>query len=102
MLDKGQADLSILFTTDPQLSAQKDKYVILEDDKEVFPAGNVIWVTTPEVVEEAGPDYEKTIVEVQEGLTLKVMQELDARVELEKEPAAKVAAAYLESAGYTG
>lgn len=102
VLDKGQADLSILFTTDPQLSAQADKYVILEDDKEVFPAGNVIWVTTPEVVEEAGPDYEKTIVQVQEGLTLKVMQELGARVELEKEPAAKVAAEYLESAGYTG
>ena len=102
VLDKGQADLSILFTTDPQLSAQADKYVILEDDKEVFPAGNVIWVTTPEVVEEAGPDYEKTITQVQEGLTLKVMQELGARVELEKEPAAKVAAEYLESAGYTG
>lgn len=102
VLDKGQADLSILFTTDPQLSAQADKYVILEDDKEVFPAGNVIWVTTPEVVEEAGPDYEETITQVQEGLTLKVMQELGARVELEKEPAAKVAAEYLESAGYTG
>ena len=102
VLDKGQADLSILFTTDPQLSAQADKYVILEDDKEVFPAGNVIWVTTPEVVKEAGPDYEKTIVQVQEGLTLKVMQELGARVELEKEPAAKVAGEYLESAGYTG
>lgn len=102
VLDNGQADLSILFTTDPQLSAQADKYVILEDDKEVFPAGNVIWVTTPEVVEEAGPDYEETITQVQEGLTLKVMQELGARVELEKEPAAKVAAEYLESAGYTG
>jgi osmoprotectant transport system substrate-binding protein len=102
VLDKGQADLSILFTTDPQLSAQADKYVILEDDEEVFPAGNVIWVTTPEVVEEAGPDYEETITQVQEGLTLKVMQELGARVELEKEPAAKVAAEYLESAGYTG
>ncbi len=102
VLDKGQADLSILFTTDPQLSAQADKYVILEDDKEVFPAGNVIWVTTPEVVKEAGPDYEKTIVQVQEGLTLKVMQELGARVELEKEPAAKVAGEYLKEAGYTG
>ena len=46
VLEKGQADLSILFTTDPQLSAEKDKFVILEDDKHVFPAGNVIWVTT--------------------------------------------------------
>ncbi len=102
MLEKGQADLSILFTTDPQLSAESNKFVILEDDKHVFPAGNVIFVTTPKVVEKAGPDYEKTILQVQEGLTLEVMQELDARVELEKETPKAAAAAYLESAGYTG
>src|SRR3954452_16396355 len=102
VLEKGQADLSILFTTDPQLSAEKDKFVILEDDKEVFPAGNVIFVTKKAVAEEAGPDYEKTILQVQEGLDLKVVQELDARVELEKETPKAAAKAYLESAGYTG
>ena len=102
VLEKGQADLSILFTTDPQLSAEKDRFVILEDDKEVFPAGNVIFVTAQSVVEEAGPDYEKTIVQVQEGLTLPVMQELNARVELEKETAHEAAAEYLKEAGYTG
>ncbi len=102
VLEKGQADLSILFTTDPQLAAEKDKFVILEDDKEVFPAGNVIFVTKDSVVEEAGPDYEKTIVAVQKGLTLEVMQELDARVELEKKSAKQVAGEYLKSAGYVG
>jgi osmoprotectant transport system substrate-binding protein len=102
VLEKGQADLSILFTTDPQLSAESDKFVILEDDKEVFPAGNVIFVTTQKVAEEAGPDYEKTILQVQEGLDLKVVQELDARVELEKETPKQAATAYLESAGYIG
>jgi osmoprotectant transport system substrate-binding protein len=102
VLEKGQADLSILFTTDPQLSAEKDKFVILEDDKEVFPAGNVIFVTKASTAEKAGPDYEGTIVQVQEGLTLPVMQELDARVELEKQTPKEAAAAYLKSAGYTG
>ena len=102
VLEKGQADLSILFTTDPQLAAESDKFVILEDDKEVFPAGNVLFVTTDKVAEEAGPDYEKTIIQVQEGLTLEVMQELDARVELEKKSAKEVAGEYLEEAGYTG
>lgn len=102
VLEKGQADLSILFTTDPQLSAEKDKFVILEDDKHVFPAGNVIFVTKQSTAEKAGPDYEKTIVEVQKGLTLAVMQELDARVELEKQEPSQAAAAYLKSAGYTG
>jgi len=101
VLEKGQADLSILFTTDPQLSAESDKFVILEDDKEVFPAGNVIFVTKKSTTEKAGPDYEKTILQVQEGLNLKVMQELDARVELEKQTPKEAAAAYLKSAGYT-
>ncbi len=102
VLEKGQADLSILFTTDPQLSAESDKFVILEDDKKVFPAGNIIFVTEKSVAEEAGPDFEKTILQVQEGLDLKVMQELDARVELEKETPKAAAKAYLESAGYVG
>ena len=102
MLEKGQADLSILFTTDPQLAAESDKYVILEDDKKVFPAGNVIFVTTKKVAEEAGPDYEKTILKVQEGLTLEVMQELDARVELEKQTAEGSRRRIPEAAGYTG
>ncbi|HET9592554.1 MAG TPA: glycine betaine ABC transporter substrate-binding protein [Solirubrobacterales bacterium] len=100
VLEKGEADLSILFTTDPQLSAESDKFVILEDDKEVFPAGNVIFVTKKAVADEAGPDYEKTILQVQEGLDLKTVQELDARVELEKETPKAAATAYLESAGY--
>jgi osmoprotectant transport system substrate-binding protein len=102
VLEKGQADLSILFTTDPQLAAEKNKFVILEDDKHVFPAGNIIFVTTPAVVKKAGADYEKTIVQVQKGLTLPVMQELDARVELEKQTPKEAAAAYLKSAGYVG
>ncbi len=102
VLEKGQADLSILFTTDPQLAAESDKFVILEDDKEVFPAGNVIFVTKKSTVEKAGPDYEETILQVQEGLDLEVMQELDARVELEKQTPKEAAAAYLKSAGYTG
>jgi osmoprotectant transport system substrate-binding protein len=100
VLEKGQADLSILFTTDPQLAAEKDKFVILEDDKKVFPAGNIIFVTQKKVAEEAGPDYEATILNVQKGLTLPVVQELDARVELEKQTPKEAAAAYLEAAGY--
>jgi osmoprotectant transport system substrate-binding protein len=100
VLEKGQADLSILFTTDPELASKKEEFVILEDDKHVFPAGNVIFVTSKKVSEEAGPDYQTTIEDVQSGLTLEVMQELDARVELEKQTPKEAAAAYLEAAGY--
>jgi len=100
VLDKGQADLSILFTTDAQLGAS-DEYTILEDDKGVLPAGNVIFLTDPKVIKQAGPDYAATIEKVQEGLTEQVMQELDARVDIDKEQPDEVAADYLREAGYT-
>ena len=103
VLEKGQADLSILFTTDPQLSAESDKFVILEDDKEVFPAGNVIFVTSQKVAEEAGPDYEKTIVAGPEGTDAAGHAGARRTGRTRKEDAAKEAASeYLKEAGYTG
>jgi osmoprotectant transport system substrate-binding protein len=102
VLDKGQADLSILFTTDAQLAPPQDKYVILTDDKHVFPAGNVIFVTDQGVAKKAGPDYQKTITQVQSGLTTKAMQELDARVDIDHQQPADVAKQYLKAAGYIG
>lgn len=100
VLDGGQADLSILFTSDGQL-ANNDKYVLLADDKNVFPPGNPIFVARQQTVDEAGPDFQATIEEVQKGLTLEVVQELNARVDVDKEEPAAVATAYLKDAGYT-
>jgi osmoprotectant transport system substrate-binding protein len=100
VLDRGQADLSILFTTDAQLAAEADKYVILEDDRGVFPAGNVVFVTDQQAAQQAGPDYQSTIELVQSELTEQVMQELDARVDIDKETPEKVAGDYLREAGY--
>jgi glycine betaine/choline ABC-type transport system substrate-binding protein len=100
VLDSGQADLSILFTTDPQLATQSDKYVILDDDQGIFPAGNPIFVATQAAVDEAGPDFQATVEKVQEGLTLPVMQELNARVDIDRQEPAAVATQYLKEAGY--
>jgi glycine betaine/choline ABC-type transport system substrate-binding protein len=100
VLDKGQADASIVFTSDAQLSANPDKYVLLQDDKGIFPAGNVIWVTDQSTVQKAGPDYAATIEKVQKGLTLPVMQELNARVDIDKQDPAAVATQYLREDGY--
>ncbi len=100
VLDKKQADLSIVFTTDAQLGVS-DEYTTLEDDKGLLPAGNVVFLTDKKTVSKAGPDYESTIEAVQSGLTEKVMQELDARVDIDKETPKAVAADYLQAAGYT-
>ena len=99
VLDKGQADASIIFTTDAQL-ADSDEYVTLVDDQEVFPPGNVTFVASQEAVDEAGPDFEETVELVQGGLTEEVMRELNARVDLDREKPEEVAAQYLQEAGY--
>ena len=99
VLDKGQADLSIIFTTDAQLSTRND-VITLEDDKKVFPPGNVTFVASKKTSEAAGPDMKATVEQVQKGLTEKVMQELNARVDVDRETPKAAARAYLRESGY--
>jgi osmoprotectant transport system substrate-binding protein len=99
VLDRGEADLSILFTTDAQLFVS-DEYAILEDDRGVLPAGNVLFVARQQTADEAGPDFADTIERVQENLTLDVMQELNARVDIDGETPKDVARTYLKEFGY--
>jgi osmoprotectant transport system substrate-binding protein len=99
VLDKGDADLSILFTSDAQL-ANGNKYTLLEDDKGLIPAGNLIFITSQKVAKEAGPDFQSTIEKVQANLTLPVIQELNSEVDIDKKDPAAVATHYLKSSGY--
>jgi len=97
VLDKGQADLSIVFTTDPQI--ERNGYVLLEDDKGMFPPNNSVFIMNSEVVEQAGPDLPKVIEQVQEGLESPVIQELNARADLDKKTPEAVAGEYLKESG---
>jgi glycine betaine/choline ABC-type transport system substrate-binding protein len=60
----------------------------------------VLFVATQDTVDEAGDDFGATIESVQENLTLEVMQELNARVDVDREKEADVAAEYLQQFGY--
>ena len=97
VLSKGQADVSIVFTTDPQ--NQREGFVLLEDDKGMFPPYNSTLVVRNEVVQQAGPDLEKVVTQVNEGLTDEAMQELNARVDLDKKTPEEVAGEYLSETG---
>jgi osmoprotectant transport system substrate-binding protein len=97
VLDKGQADLSIVFTTDPQI--KRNGYVLLEDDKGMFPPYNSMLLVRDDVAEEAGPDLPEVVAQVQEGLTAPVIQELNARVDLDKKTPEQVAGEYLSETG---
>jgi osmoprotectant transport system substrate-binding protein len=98
VLSSGRADVSIVFTTDPQI--KREGFVLLEDDKGMFPPYNSMLVMKQETADKAGADLEKTINLVQEGLTDEAMQELNARVDLDKKDPAQVATEYLTESGY--
>jgi osmoprotectant transport system substrate-binding protein len=97
VLKKGQADVSIVFTTDPQI--QREEFVLLEDDRGMFPPFNSTLVVRDETVKAAGDDLPGVIELVQEGLTAEAMQELNARVDLDKKTPEQVAGEYLEESG---
>jgi len=98
VLTKGQADVSIVFTTDPQ--NKREGFVLLDDDKGMFPPYNSTLVVRNDVLAKAGPDFDKVVADVSKGLTDEVMQELNARVDLDKKTPEVVAGEYLKEAGF--
>jgi len=98
VLQKGQADASIVFTTDGQIKANKE--VVLGDDQNIFPPYNITLLVNDKVLQKAGPDFAKTVALVQKGMTTPVMQELNSRVDLDKQKPAAVATEYLKESGY--
>jgi osmoprotectant transport system substrate-binding protein len=97
VLTSGRADVSIVFTTDPQI--QRENEVLLEDDKGMFPPYNSTLVMKKETADKAGDDLPETISLIQEQLTDENMQELNARVDLDKKDPAEVAKEYLSETG---
>jgi osmoprotectant transport system substrate-binding protein len=97
VLTNGQADVSIVFTTDPQIA--REKFVLLEDDKQMFPPYNTTFVVRNEIAEKGGASLKDAVDQATEGLTDEVMQELNARVDLDKKTPEVVAGEYLSESG---
>jgi osmoprotectant transport system substrate-binding protein len=100
VLTSGRADVSIVFTTDPQI--QRENEVLLEDDKGMFPPYNSTLVMKDTTAAKAGPDLSRTVDLIQEQLTDENMQELNARVDLDRKDPAEVAKEYLTETGLIG
>jgi glycine betaine/choline ABC-type transport system substrate-binding protein len=99
ILDNGDADIAFVFTTDGPLSS--GKYVVLDDDKNVFPPYNISFTIRDAAAKKLGSDGQKVVADVQRYMTAEVMQELNARVDIDKEEQSKVAADYLKNFGFT-
>ena len=67
VLTKGQADVSIVFTTDPQI--KREGFVLLKDDKGMFPPYNSTFLVKTSTLDKAGPDLAGTVESVNKHLT---------------------------------
>ncbi len=66
----------------------------------MLPPYNASLLVRDQTIDKAGPDFAKVVEQVQGGLTTPVMQELNARVDLDKQTPAAVAKEYLQESGY--
>jgi osmoprotectant transport system substrate-binding protein len=97
VLTDGRADVSIVYTTDPEI--KRNHEVLLHDDKGMFPPYQSTLVMKDATAQTAGSDLSKVIDQLQKPLTDGAMQELDARVDLDKKTPAEVAKEYLSETG---
>jgi glycine betaine/choline ABC-type transport system substrate-binding protein len=98
-MDRDQADLSMgSFSTDGQLTL--NKYAVLEDDKKLFPPYNISLGIRDEALRTIGPEGREVLERVQKPLTVEKMQELNSRVDIDKQKPEEVAAAYLKAEGF--
>ena len=95
VIEKGQADASPAYTTEGQLS-QTDKFVLLKDDKQVWPPYNLAPVVRDSILEE-NPDIADILNKVSATLDTPTITKLNARVDVDKEEYEDVAKEYWES-----
>ncbi|HEX8158551.1 MAG TPA: glycine betaine ABC transporter substrate-binding protein [Solirubrobacteraceae bacterium] len=100
ILDNGDADIAFVFTTDGSLAS--GKYVVLDDDKSIFPPYNISLTMRDGAARKLGAAGQKVVSDVQKYMTEPIMQELNARFDIDKEEAATIAADYLKNFGFVG
>jgi glycine betaine/choline ABC-type transport system substrate-binding protein len=98
LLARGVADVAFVHATDAALAA--NGYVVLDDDKHVFPPSQVSFLVKPATLSRLGPDARQVIEKVQTPLTIDVQRELNARVVIDGKTPRVVAAEYLRQAGF--
>lgn len=90
-LENGEIDVALLFSSSGVIA--KKGFVLLEDDKQLQAADNIVPVVHKDV---ATDEVRDLLNKVSEALTTENITELNARVEVDKEDPAAVAKDFLE------
>lgn len=95
VVEKGEADASPAYTTEGRL-AEKDKFILLEDDKNVWPPYNLAPIVRNEVLEK-NSDIADILKKINDTLTTESITQLNAKVDVDKKEYEDVAKDYYES-----
>ena len=94
VLHNDKADVAVAYTTEGQLS--KKEFVILEDDKHVWPPYNIAPVIKQDTLE-ANPDIKEILNKVTKKIDNKTIIKLNAEVDIDKKEYTEVAKDFYES-----
>ena len=96
-LEGGEIDVALLFTTTPQVEPKG--FVLLEDDRSLQPADNVVPVIRREQIKRYGDRIASALDPVSAALTTDELRALNAQVDLEGRTPKAVAKAWLAAHG---
>ncbi len=95
-LKGGRIDVALLFSSDGSIT--KERFVVLQDDKGLQPAENIVPVIRTDVLD---ADIERALNAVSEKLTTDELIRLNAAVDIDKEDPADVAEQWLADNGFS-
>jgi osmoprotectant transport system substrate-binding protein len=96
-LTNNQIQVALSFSTDGIIA--KQKLVILEDDKGLFPADHAVPVVRNDYLSKAGDEFKSTVNKVSAAVTTEEITGLNAKVDIDNEDPDTVATDWLKSKG---
>jgi osmoprotectant transport system substrate-binding protein len=89
-LTAGEIDVALLFSTDGRIA--DEGWVVLEDDKQMLAADNVLPVASKTLADEYGEDLESLLNKISAELTTDDLIEMNKRFDIDKDDAEDIAA----------
>ncbi len=96
-VESGQVDVGLLFSTDAQISAKG--FVLLDDDKKLQAADNVIPIVRQEILDKGGSAFSTRLNDISKKITTDKLTALNAKVSIDKKDPRDVAKEFLKAEG---
>src|SRR3954471_23648154 len=96
-LRTGRYQVSLVSTTDPHV--RRSGETLLLDDRRAFPAAPPVMLVRQTLARRGGAALREAVDKADRGLTVEVMEELNARVDFDEESPARAASDYLKGEG---